>query len=62
MSTKNQLKISVFKSQLEKPKIKTRTQKPSPSHMPLFQKNSSQKPTVIISPSNHHHTTKPSRK
>ena len=61
MSTKNQLKISVFKSQLEKQKIKTRTQKPSPSHMSLFQKTSSQKPTVII-PSNHHHTTKPSRK
>lgn len=62
MNTKNQIKFSVFKSHLEKPKFKTKTQKPSPSHIPLFQKNAFQKPTVIFSGSNQHHTTKPSRK
>lgn len=56
MSTNSKMTFSVFKY-TEKPKVKTKTQKPSPSHMPLFKPNKA----VVIS-SKAHHTTKPSRK
>ena len=56
MSTSSKITFSVFKY-TEKPKVKTKTQKPSPSHMPLFKPNKA----VVIS-SKAHHTTKPSRK